>query len=129
MKKNHRGEMGFMESMVSMMAVIVVIGLYLVFVTTSVVTAYSPLEDLDPESLIIDSPGGPEISESYAYMFVMNEGLKGMTITLSVPWFFEPKKMTIGVSSDAEYSQTFLSMTENPNGRMLPAMVEVRAFV
>jgi len=129
MIKNGRGEMGFMESMVSMMAVVIVIGLYLAFVTTSAITSYSPLEELDPESLVLDSQDGPAVSSSYAYMFLMNKGLKGMEVSISVPWFSEAKEWCFGDISDTGFSRSFLLLMGSDNGRTLPTIVEVRASV
>ena len=128
MIRNVRGDMGFMESMVSLMAVVIVIGLYVVFVASTAISANSPLEELDAELLIEETVDGPRISDSYAYMFVFNKGLKGMSITVSAPFFQYAEETDIGEISDAEYRRTFLTLEGYANGRTLPTIVEVRAF-
>ena len=125
---NVRGDMGFMESMVSLMAVVIVIGLYVVFVASTAISANSPLEELDAELLIEETADGPRISDSYAYMYVFNKGLKGMSITVSAPFFQYAEETDIGEISGAEYCRTFLTLEGYANGRTLPTIVEVRAF-
>ena len=129
MIRSERGEMGFMESMLSMMAVVIVIGLYLAFVATSSVSAYSPLEELDPDMLTEGTAEGPRISDSYVYAFIFNKGLRGMSVTIHTPYFPNEESMTLGDTSGAEYSKRFLLLEEYGNGRTLLTIVEVRAFV
>ena len=128
MIRNGRGEMGFMESMVSFMAVVIVLGLYLVFAASSSVTALSPLDELDADMLIESTAEGPRISGSYAYLYLFNKGLKGMSVTVSVPYFQDTDGMTIGDVSGTEYSKRFLLLRGYDNGRTLPVILEVRAF-
>ncbi len=125
---NEHGDMGFMESMVSLMAVVIVVGLYVMFVASTTVSANSPLEELDAELLIEETADGPRISESYAYMYVFNKGLRGISVTMSAPFFQYGDKITIGEESDAEYRKTFLILEGYGNGRTLPTLLEVRAF-
>jgi len=128
MIKDGRGDMGFMESMLSMMAVVIVIGLYLAFAASSSVGAYSPLDELDPGLLMEGSPEGPVISESYAYMFMFNKGLRGMTVSISSPHFSDTEEVSIGEITGAEYDRRFLLLEGYGNGRTLPTILEVRVF-
>ena len=129
MIKDGHGEMGFMESMVSMMAVVIVIGLYLVFVATTAVTASSPLEELDPEAMVTESQDGPDISRSYVYMFMMNKGLKGMEVSLTVPWYKDTEKASFGEFHEAQFAKKYILMTDLQNGRETPMILEVRASI
>ena len=127
MIKDGHGEMGFMESMVSMIAVTIVIGLYLVFVTSTVVTASSPLEELDPEAMVEDSQEGPAVSSSYAYMFMMKKDLKGLEVSLTVPWYTDTEKSAFGELNEAVFEKRYVLMADLPNGRVAPMILEVRA--
>lgn len=129
MIKDGHGEMGFMESMVSMMAVMIVIGLYLVFVSSTVVTAYSPLEELDPEAMVVDSQEGPAVSYSYAYMFMMKKDLKGLEVSLTVPWYTDTEVSAFGDLTEAVFEKRYVLMTDLSNGRVVPMILEVRASV
>jgi len=130
MISDRHGEMGFMESMVSMMAVTIVIGLYIAFVATSAATTYAPLNDFDPKSAEITLGDGIEMSESYLYMFLATGKVDGISVTVSVPIFFEESRtFTVGDTSGPEYSATYLLLLDHSGGRKVPAVAEVRAYL
>ena len=129
MIKDGHGEMGFMESMVSMMAVMIVIGLYLVFVTSTVATASSPLEELDPEAMVVDSQEGPTVSSSYAYTFMMKKDLKGLEVSLTVPWYKDTELSAFGELTEAVFEKRYVLMADLSNGRVAPMILEVRASI
>jgi len=127
---DRRGEMGFMESLVSMMAVITVVGLYMVFVATSAAATYTPLEDFDTESMDIRLGDGIEMSDSYLYMFLATGKADGISVTVSVPFFSEDSRtVTVGSTDGPEYSEKYLLLLEHSNGRTVPAIAEVRAYI
>ncbi len=84
-----RGDMGFMEAMVSMIAVSVVIGMYVALVATASAAAYSPLEDFDVDSLDADISDGVRVSESYLYMYLGSTDIRGLSVAVSIPYFDE----------------------------------------
>ena len=129
MIRDGRGEMGFMEAMVSFIAVMMVICLYVAFAATSSVSAHSPLGEIDPEQLFEGTADGPRISGAYVCAYAFEKGLKGLKVTATVPTFFGADGFAYGEGSGAEYTKRFLLLGEYGNGRVLPTILEVTAFV
>ena len=130
MNIDERGEMSFMEAMVSAITVVTVIGLYLAFVATTNVYVYDPLADFDSNSLEIDmSEGDCSISESYLYMFLLNKDLYGIEVSVRAPFFMESERMfLIGDSEGLVSERTYVRMASFDNGRSVPMILEVVAY-
>jgi hypothetical protein len=130
MIEDARGDMGFMEAIVSLMAVTIVIGLYLAFVATSAAAAYDPMERFDIDSLDVDISDGVSIDVSYLYACIAANDIAGISVTVTVPGFLEDvAEFRVGNVAGLEHSRTFLRVLPFDNGRNIPVVVEVVSFV
>ena len=125
---NLHGDMGFNEAIVSMMAVCVVLGLYLLFVASSAVASYDPIEGFDPDALEIEIVDNISVSESYMFTCLGTMDIIGMTVNISVPHFDRMSSFSVGSESNLEYSQSYLRVVDYDNGRNVPVFIEVIAY-
>lgn len=125
-----RGDMGFMEAMVSMIAVSVVIGMYVALVATASAAAYSPLEDFDVDSLDADISDGVRVSESYLHMYLGSTDIRGLSVAVSIPFFDEDEgSFSVGDTDGDGFSKRYVRVLDYENGRSVPAVIEVAAFL
>jgi hypothetical protein len=129
MISDRHADMGFMEAMISLMAVIAVLGLYLAFLTTSTVAAYDPMEGFDPDSLNVDVSDGVKIDESYLYVCLGSYDVWGIGVTVSVPYFSEEgQSITVGRTSEITSTKNFVRVLQYENGRCVPVIIGVVAY-
>lgn len=118
-----------MEAMVSAMAVVIVLSMYLAFAAASAGASYDPLEDFDPDSLDARIAGGVSISESYPIVYLANNDLDGMSITITVPGYDDrPHTFQIGEADGPMFSSRYTLLLDYDGGRRVPALLEVAAF-
>lgn len=130
MIRNDRGEMGFMEAMVSFTSVMTVLCVYIVFVVSNVGVSYDPLEDFDPGSLELETVDGISCSEPYLFSYMAYKGLIGIQMNISVPGFLEePFTIVMGNEDGMTFSRDYVLILDYDNGRKVPVMVGVTAFV
>jgi len=122
--------MGFMEAMVSMMTICIVIGMYVSFASTSALSTVDNLADFDPKSVEITASDGIAIDPgSYLYMFILNKDLRGIRISVDVPYFIEgDTSLEIGETEGLKDQQRYFMLVSGKDGRNLPAIMEVEAF-
>ena len=126
---NDRGEMGFNEAIISMMAVSIVLSLFLVFVATTSISAYDPMDGFNPDSLELDAKDGITVSESYMFSCLGIMDICGLTVIVTIPHFHDDSvRFDIGKQSDLFYSQTYIRILDYDNGRAVPAIIEVIAY-
>ena len=129
MHPDRHGEMGFNEAIISMMAVSIILSLFLVFVATSAVTSYDPLEGFDPDALEIEATEDITISHSYLYSCLATMDISGIEVTISVPHFHEEKVVfDAGKITNLQSSRSFMRVIDYLNGRTVPAIIEVVAY-
>ena len=130
MISDRHADMGFMEAMISLMAVIAVLGMYMAFLASSSIAAYDPLEDMDPGSLDVDISDGVKVSESYMYRCLGEFDIVGMQVTVTIPYFSnEEYSFMVGKVSDISSSKRFSEVLEYENGRHIPAVIEVVSYI
>lgn len=130
MLSDTRGDMGFMEAMISAIAVVIVIGMYLAFLLTTVTASYDPLDGFDPLSLEADAENGVSISESYLLMYMVSKGLSGIGVELSIPGYdVGDSSYTIGQTEGPMCSHRYLLLVDYDLGRHIPVIAEVRAYI
>jgi hypothetical protein len=131
MLSDSRGEMGFMEAMVSILTVTIVISMYLAFAATASATAYEPLSDFDPESLefeITDSVQPILMTDLDTY--IIDKDLRGLRITMAIPYFMEGTVVyQTGDEGGLEHQARYFMLLSAVGGRTLPTILEVEAFV
>ncbi len=122
--------MGFMEVMVSASAVMMVITMYLAFAAASSMAATDPLDDMDVDSLDISVLDGVTLDEDYMYQCIGGSGLSGMSVSVSIPYFREGStEFSLGDPEGMEFSRSYILLKEYDNGRVVPVIAEVTAFV
>ena len=126
---NDRGEMGFNEAIISMMAVSIVLSLFLVFVATTSISAYDPMDGFNPDSLEVNVKDEVTVSESYMFSCLGIMDIYGLTVIVTVPHFHDDSvRFDIGKQSDLFYSQTYIRILDYDNGRAVPVIIEVIAY-
>jgi len=125
---NLHGDMGFNEAIVSMMSVCVIISIYLLFVASSAVASYDPMEGFDPDALEIGVVDDITVSESYMFTCLGTMDIIGITVNISVPHFDRMSSFSVGSESNLEYSQSYMRMLDYDNGRIIPVYIEVIAY-
>ena len=126
---DRHGDMGFNEAIVSTIAVMFVLGLYLVFVASTAVSVFTPVEDFDVDALNVDVSDDWSLSESYLFEYLSITDIRGLSVELSIPFFDEDiRTFTVGKETDSLYSQSYVRVLEYENGRHVPVIVRVVAF-
>lgn len=131
MLSNDRGDFGFMEAMVAMMAVIVVLTAYLGVAASTVTVMIDPTEGVDGTHLTgtvedgVFVPSYGDYIESYA----ISRGLTGISVSVTVPGGFceVPEPMVIGTIDGEKWSRTVTSTIDAGDGRTIVAVFEVTA--
>ncbi len=122
-------DMGFMEAMISLMAVIAVLGMYLAFLATSTAAAYDPLEGFDPDSLELDVSNGITVSESYLYGCLGSYDVLGIEVSVSIPYFSDQEQtFLVGSTSGFESTSRYVRVLPYENGRCVPVVIGVVAY-
>ena len=116
--------MDFMESMICMMAVVIVLGLYLSFLSVSVAADQDQSDLFNPDLLDVRVKDGITIDESYLYMFLAETAYRGVSIDVFVP-FFQEEHATFSVGSlqHEHTASEFMDILEYENGRKVPVII------
>ncbi len=129
MMLNRSGEMGFMEAIISMIAVVSVLGIYFVFVASGSMLSADLTESFDPDSLHINAVDGINIDESYLFIYLAENDLEGVSVSIDIPFFTnDPFEFSIGERSALEYSNRYLTSIDYDNGRVLPAIIDLEVY-
>lgn len=128
MRLNRRAETGFMEAIVSMMAVTLVLSIYLVFVAASVVgTAEGP--GMDIRMLDIDARDGYSLSDDYITEYMEVNELSGIQVSVAIPLYDEEGTVfSSGIAEGLEQTERFIILVDYQDGRRVPAIVEVSTW-
>ncbi len=123
------GEIGFLESMVATMAVVLVLTAFLGLAMGASVVSSDPTHDLDPGMLtgeILNGeffPGYSDYIESYVSM----RGLSGATVAVTVPGGFchAAEPLVIGSMEGDLWSRSMTSLVGCDGDRSVVAVFEV----
>lgn len=129
MRSDRRGDMGFTESMLSAMAVTVVLMAFIASSATAIVTESDPMGGFDPSRLGGTVEDGVLVPDHRGYLLdhMSRSGCTGISVEAEVPGGFvgpgEP--VTVGSMDGPLESRRFLSMLDAGDGRVLPVVYEV----
>lgn len=129
MINERRGDMGFMEAMVSFMAVALVLTAFIGVLAVTEVDSADPTEGLDPAMFTgtVEAqtflPGFTEYIDRY----VDANGLSGASVVVTVPGDYceEPEAFVVGSMDGMLYGRQIPGTVTDDEGRTLPAMFEV----
>ncbi len=126
---DRHGDMGFNEAIVSTIAVMFVLGLYLVFVASTAVSVFTPVEDFDVDALNVDVSDDWSLSESYLFEYLSITDIRGLSVEIHVPFFDETScTFSMGMETESVYSQSYVRVLEYENGRSVPVIIRVVAY-
>lgn len=131
MDSDIRGDMGFMESMVAMMAVVTVLAAFIGVAAHATVVLTDPTEGLDGEMLtgtVVDGMFVPSY-EDYVVEYAESRGLSGISVSVTVPGGFcgVPEPLIHGTFDGEVHSRTVTSTVDAGDGRTIVAVFEVTA--
>ena len=126
---NNRGDMGFNEAIVCMVAVSIVLMMYLAFAASTAAESYDTLENFDADSLCTDVSGGISISESYLLNYLASSDIRGISVTVLIPLFDDGgKEFVAGDKGVQNGSRSYLSVLPYDNGRSVPVILKVITY-
>ncbi len=131
MHADDRGDMGFMESIVAMLAVVTVAAAFIGVLAYSAGVAADPTDGIDPgmvSGTIADGEFVPGF-EDYAVTFAESRGLSGISVSVKVPGGFcaAVPAFTYGSMDGSLYTRVMTSLVPDDNGRSVLAIFEVTA--
>ena len=129
MYADDRGDMGFLESMIATMAVILVLTAFLGLAVGAAGIASDPTEGLDPDRVtgeIVDGEFVPAFQD-YIEEYLGSRGLSGASVTVTVPGRFcvTTEPFVIGSTDGAPWSRSLTSVIGCDGGREVLAVFEV----
>lgn len=127
------GDMGFLESMIAMMAVITVLMAFLGVSTHTAVVITDPTDGLDPDMMdgrIVDGEFVPGFGE-YIADYCDSRGLNGISVTVLVPGGYCEgiPPLTVGEMDGRPFTRTLTSIIPLDDGRSVTAVFEVTVCV
>lgn len=129
MISERRGDMGFMEAMVSFMAVALVLTAFTGVLAVTEVDSADPTDGLDPRMFTgtIESRGFVPGFTGYIDRYVDSNGLSGASVVVTIPGDYceEPEAFVIGSMDGMVYGRQIPGTVTDDSGRTLPAMFEV----
>ena len=128
--EDRRGEMGFAEAMLAVMAVTVVLMMYAGTLSAAVHDGGDPLDALDPDMFRCRVSDGEVLTEFEGYLggYMSSHGLSGITAYVSVPGFADGRAVGVGGSDGMIHSRSFSIDVPGDRGRTLVAVVAVTAW-
>jgi hypothetical protein len=128
MRFNRRAETGFMEAIISMMAVTMVLSMYLVFVAASA-TGTDGGTGIDIRMLDIDVRDGYSLSEDYIAEFMEVNELSGIQVHVAIP-FYDDDGITFvaGIAEGLVETERAITLVDYQDGRRVLAIVEVSTW-
>lgn len=123
--------MGFMESMIAMMAVVTVLAAFIGVAAHATVVLTDPTEGLDAGMLtgtVEDGTFVPSYGD-YVVSYAEAKGLSGISVSVTVPGGFceVPGPLVYGTFDGDTYSRTVTSTIDAGDGRTVVAVFEVTA--
>lgn len=129
MRADEKGDMGFMESMIAMMAVVLVLSAYLGLLTHSVAQISDPTDGIEASELTGTVDDGAFVPgfEDYVRGYIDSKGLSGASVRVIVPGGFceDPEPFVIGDISGRTTTASFSSTVDIGDGRTVMAIYEV----
>lgn len=133
MRMDGRGDIGFMEAMIAMMAIMTVLAAFLGLVAHSASEISDPTEALDGRFFTGSAECGTFVPEytDYVTSFLDLTGCSGISVSVSIPGgFCDPPDVITEGSMDGDLSsRTFVRMVSDDSGRTFAAIVEVTVCI
>ena len=130
MDADSRGDFGFYESMVAMMAVTMVLAAFLAVAIGSISVSADPTEGIDGSMLTGTVEDGVFVPgyEEYVASYMESRGLSGISVSVQIAKFCDEAPLVSYGTFDGEtWSRTFTSLVGDEEGRTLVAIFEVTA--
>lgn len=131
MRTDREGDMGFMEAMVSMMVVAIALAMYIGATVGTVTVTSDPLDGFDIDSLGCEIADGCILVESDDYVdsYLSITGIKGLSVSISVPGdgSIRPETIVCGTMDTVSHSRSFSSVVDSDHGRAVVVIYEVSA--
>lgn len=129
MNADARGDIGFLEAMIAMMAVVTVLTAFLGVATHSATIVMDPTDGIDPDMMtgsISDGCFNPGF-QGYLEDYADSRGLDGIAVTVLIPGGFceEPAPVIVGSLDGSLFTRTVTSIVPMDDGRSVTAIFEV----
>lgn len=129
MINERRGDMGFMEAIVSFMAVALVLTAFIGVLAVTEVDSADPTEGLDPAMFTgtVEARTFVPGFSSYIGHYVDVNGISGASVVVTVPGGYceEPGPFVVGSLDGMLYGRQIPGTVTDDEGRTLPALFEV----
>ena len=124
-----RGDIGFMEAMIAMMAVVVVLTAYLGLAAHVASDPMDPTDSLEEAFFTGSVESGRFVPGyvDYVESFLDTSGFSGISVSVSVPGGFcdPPDVLSKGAMDGRMSSRTFMPLVSDDSGRVFPVVLEV----